>query len=144
MPIKLTVLSTFLFAVGSIHTPAVLAYSATQEEDCILNAVEKVDMPSEQKIKIKLFVHKAKMQITLKRHELHTINLHTYEAFHSGDMNIAKINTFAKQEERVMGAIARIRLFERYKIFQILTAEQRETINTSVEQCLGSADNQQT
>ena len=138
MTIKLAVISALIFTVTLVKAPLVIAHTSTHHEDCVLNAVEKLDLHPEQKIKIKLFAHKAKMQITLKRHELHTIGLHIQETFHSGDMNIAKIDTFAKQNERVMGSIAKIRLLERYKIYQTLTVQQREKMDRGVEECLKS------
>ncbi len=141
MNVKLLALSALAFTITLVQAPIVVAQSAIQREDCVLNAVEKLDLNAEQKLKIKLFAHKAKIDITLKRHELHTIRKHIHETFHSGNMNIVKIDEFAKQEGRVFGSIVKIRLHERYKIYQTLTAKQRQKMDPIVEECLENHTN---
>ena len=141
MAVKLLALSALTFTLTLMQTPGVLAHGAMQQEDCVLNAVENLDLNAEQKLKIRLFAHKAKIDITLKQHELHTIQKHIYETFHSGNMNIVKIDEFAKHEGRVFGSIVKIRLHERYKIYQTLTAKQRQNMDPIVEECLENHTN---
>ena len=136
MAVKLLALSALTFTLTLMHTPDVLAHGAMQQEDCVLNAIENLDLNAEQKLKMRLFAHKAKIDITLKQHELHTIQKHIYETFHSGNMNIVKIDEFAKQQERVYGSIVKLRLHERYKINQTLNAKQREKMDLIFGECL--------
>ena len=133
---KLLALSALAFTLTSIQSPIVVAQGAMHQENCVLNAAEKLDLNAEQKLKIKLFAHKAQIDITLKRHELHTIRKHIHETFHSGNMNIVKIDEFAKQQERVYGSIVKLRLYERYKIYQALNAKQREKMDLIFGECL--------
>lgn len=118
------------------HSPFSFACDHMKAEDCLHKSLEKMNVTKDQKVKLKLLTHKAKMEIIVRHHELHTIRTHIDEAFTSGNINEGKIDKFANQKARVMRSIARTRLYERYKIYRILNAHQKEEMNTLMKACM--------
>lgn len=55
------------------------------------------------------------------------------EAFRSSSITEAKIDEFAGQEEKVMGAMAKTRLHERYEIYSVLDDKQKEKMNQMIK-----------
>ena len=53
MAVKLLALSALTFTLTLMQAPIVVAQGGMQQEDCVLNAVEKLDLNAEQKLKIK-------------------------------------------------------------------------------------------
>ncbi len=133
MSVKLFSLSALALAFAVAHVPAAVACPKIDKEDWVLNVAEKLDLTTEQKVKIKIYAQKAKIELTVKRHEWRNIHKQVNEAFRSTSINEAKIDEFAHQEEKVMGSMAKIRLHERYDIFSTLDDKQKEKMNQIIK-----------
>lgn len=135
MSVKLFSLSALVLAFAVAHAPAAVACSCHKmdKKDWVLKVTEKLDLTTEQKVKIKIYAQKAKMELMIKRHEWRNIHKQVNEAFRSTSINEAKIDEFAHQEEKVMGSMAKIRLHERYDIYSTLDDKQKEKMNQIIK-----------
>lgn len=133
MTFKIISLSALALTIAVAQTPMAVACPGKHKEDWILKVTEKLDLSTEQKVKIKSYAHKAKLELESKHHELKEIHNHVNEAFHSGNINEAKVDEFANQEEKVMGSIAKIRLHERFEIYNTLNEKQKEKMGKMIQ-----------
>jgi hypothetical protein len=133
MAIKFISLPAFALTFALVQSPAALACSDMHKKDWVVRVAEKLHLSSEQNAKVKAYAHKTKMNIAVKRHELQTICKHINETFHSGMMNETKLDEFADKKTRLMGEIIKLKLQERYEIYQTLNAKQKAEMDHMVQ-----------
>lgn len=134
MAIKFMSLSALALTFALVQSPTALACSDMHKKDWVVKVAEKLHLNSEQKAKVKAYAHKTEMDIAVKRHELQAICKHINETFHSGMMNETKIDEFADKKTRLMGEIIKLKLQERYEIYQTLDAKQKTEMDHIVQQ----------
>lgn len=126
MRFKLIHLSVLACALTLAHSSAVLACChGGHKGDWVVKVVEKLHLNAEQKAKVNLYAHKAKIELAVKRHEMHVLCKQINEAFHSGTINSAKLDALADKETHLVGTIIRLKLQERFDIYQVLDAKQK-------------------
>ncbi|MCR9192634.1 MAG: Spy/CpxP family protein refolding chaperone [Gammaproteobacteria bacterium] len=133
MAIKHIGLSALAFTFALAQAPVAVACHGVNKKDWVEHISHKLDLSTEQKVKVKLYTHKTKMELRLKHHDLKEIHKRINESFLNGDITEAKIDEFAGQEERVHGAIAKIRLHERYDVYSVLTEPQKAKMNKMIQ-----------
>ncbi len=132
MAVKFLGLSALALTLALTQAPAALACHAMHNGDWVVKVADKLHLDAAQKVKVKAYAHKAKMEIAVKHRELDVICKQINEAFHSGTMNESKLDAFADKITHEDGAIVRIKLQERHDIYQTLSAKQKEKMDSMV------------
>ena len=91
--------------------------------------IDKLDLTSDQKAKIKDIAEKAKTVEMSKQDELRAIHMQVNDAFQSNSVNETKIDGFVSQEQQVIGAMIKVRMMERLDISNVLTDEQKTKLS---------------
>ncbi|MCX7091205.1 MAG: Spy/CpxP family protein refolding chaperone [Legionellales bacterium] len=133
MAIKFMSLSALALTFALVQSPAALACSDMHKGDWVVKVAEKLHLSTEQKAKVNAYAHKTKIEIAEKRHELHDIGKNINETFHSGMMTETKLDGFAGQKTRLMGEIIKLKLQERYDVYQTLNAKQKAEMDHMVQ-----------
>jgi Spy/CpxP family protein refolding chaperone len=131
MAIKFTSLSALALALVVGQAPTAFAdhHEGMKKGDWVLHVAEKLDLTTEQKVKVKMYADKAKMEVNMKQHDMSNLRVTVNEAFKSGAMTDAKVDEFAGQEQQLIGAVIKARLQERFNVYSILTDKQKEKMN---------------
>lgn len=91
--------------------------------------IDKLNLTSEQKEKIKSIRDKAHTVIKGKHDEMKSIEIMVNAAYKDGSMTEAKIDEYTNKKVQVIGAVIKTRMMERLEISNILTTEQKQEID---------------
>lgn len=135
MKMKYFGLSALVLSMALSHVPAAFAHQDVCEHkhDWVMKVSEKLSLTAEQKDKIKTLSDKTKADVKSKHQELKDIRMKINEAFRNNEMSDAKVDSFATQEQQVMGAILKTRLQERFDAYNVLDDKQKEKMNGMVK-----------
>lgn len=112
------------------QSPAALAnHCGCMHGHMMHGMIEKLDLTKEQKDKIKDIMDKSRSAVKNKRDEMHDIRMSINEAYANDSMTKDKIDEFVKKEEKIVGAMLKMRMMDRLEISKVLTKEQREKLN---------------
>jgi Spy/CpxP family protein refolding chaperone len=104
-------------------------------------AIEKLNLTTEQKDKIKAIHAKSHESIQAKRHEMKNLEMMVNASFQDGSMTEAKIDEFVNKKMHIVGAVMKVRMMERFEISKILTAEQKQKLNDMLHHKINHASN---
>lgn len=133
MNIKTFSLSAMVLSLALCQAPAVFAHdSCEHKHDWILKISEKLNLSSEQKSKIHAIIEKEHGNIEAKHHEMLMIRQNINQSYDNKDITRMKVDEYARQEEQVVGAIIKIRMQERYDVYEVLDDKQKAKMNKMI------------
>jgi len=91
-------------------------------------AIKKLDLSADQKTKIEAICEKAKADIIAQRETFRAAHMEVNEAFKSNSMTEDKMDSFVSKEEKIVGAMIKIRMMERLDINNVLTDDQKAKV----------------
>lgn len=134
MKIKYLSLPVIALSMALSYTPSAFAcHNICEHKHNWRKISEQLTLSADQNDKIKALNEKTKTDIKTKYQELKDIRMKINDAFRNNDMSDTKVDSFATQEQQVMGAILKIRLQERYDTYKLLDDKQKEKMNGMVK-----------